>query len=202
MLKGTPARKSGSGSEVTTSGGVCPRSGLGQRCTTGFSRQSGRAPDARTSPSSSVCSATAPIGSASPRTATTGSAPPWRRSTKSWATLDGDSNSKASHGGRRPVQLQPFGCQRTERSLVVVPGPDDLVHSLHPDAEQGADEVLLAPALLQPARQPAGLAVRGNGQEAVPPAVPGRLEAARHALGSQRLEGSRQQRFLNRIHGT
>ena len=67
-------------------------------CTSGFSRKSAGAPDARTSPRSSVCSATAPIGSASPRTATTGTATPWRRSTKSWARRDGDSNCKASHG--------------------------------------------------------------------------------------------------------
>src|SRR2546425_346021 len=177
MLKGTPARKSGSGSNagVTSAGALCPRSRLGQRGTSGFARKSGSAPDARTSPRSSVSSATAPIGSASPPTATTGTAPPWRRSIRSWATLDGDSNSKASHRGRRPVQLQPFCCQRAERSLVVVPGPDDLVHRLHPDAEVGADAMLLAPALLKLARERVGLAGHGEGQEAVAPAMPGRL---------------------------
>src|SRR6266498_4280650 len=100
------------------------------------------------------------------------------------------------------VQLQPFGCQRAERSLVVVPGSDDLVHSLYPDAEQGADAMLLAPALLKLARQRVGLAGEGEGEEAVAPAMPRCLEAARHALGPQRLEGGRQQGLLCRMHGT
>src|SRR5713226_9752399 len=103
---------------------------------------------------------------------------------------------------RRTVQLQPLSGERPERALFVVPGPDDLVHHLHPDAEDGADEVLPSPPLLELARQRSGRAVEGDRQEAVVPGMPGRLEAARHALGPQRLERSRQQGLLFRIHDT
>src|SRR5439155_20291919 len=75
-----------------------------------------------------------------------------------------------------------------------------LVHRLHPHAKQGAPEVLLAPALFQLACQRFRLPVSGDGQEAVPPAVPGRREAARHALGPQRFEGSGQQGLLFGTH--
>src|SRR5712692_8512531 len=129
---------------------------------------------------------------------------------------DPDNNSLAiaaavwrwSHGDHRPgryrraVQLQPLGSQGPERCFVVIPGVDDLVHHPHPDAEERADEALLSPAPLKLAYRPTGLAADSEGQEAVAPPMPARLEAARHALGSQRLESSRQQDLLSGTHST
>src|SRR5438128_354232 len=95
--------------------------------------------------------------------------------------------------GSRAVQLQPLGGQRPERLLVVVPRSDDRVHHPHRNVEEGADEVLPSRVLLKLAR-------RGEGQEAVAPTMPARLEAARHAFWSQRLEPFGEEYFLLRTH--
>src|SRR3989441_1157986 len=52
----------------------------------------------------------------------------------------GDVSSLLFHGTQtaangRAAQLQPLTGQRPESSLVLVPGPDDLVHHLHSDAK-------------------------------------------------------------------
>src|SRR2546428_7082023 len=70
--------------------------------------------------------------------------------TRASMSSSGDVSSLLFHGTRsavngRAVQLQPLTGERPERSLVVVPGPDDLVHNLTSDAEQGADIVLHSP---------------------------------------------------------
>src|SRR2546425_7242754 len=117
----------------------------------------------------------------------------------------GDVSSLLFHGTQtavngRAVQLQPLSGQRPERTLLLVPGPDDLVHHLHSDAEQGADVVLPAPVPVELTCQHTWLSVRGEGQEAIVPVMATRLEAARHALGPQRFEGGGQQSFLLGIH--
>ncbi len=79
------------------------------------------------------------------------------------------------------VQLEPLGSERPEAPLLVVPEAHSLVHHARRDANKAAGEVVRArpsAAVVDLAHERTGLAEGGDGQEAVDPAVPGRLDIA------------------------